>query len=129
MFCTICMYKSKPNCQNQTTNWSSFKLSIKHVCCSWHMWFVCWIKCSRLRCLRFLENILKICVDEKTERNRYRINISFNIVLYNTEIYLDSYPAAKTILDLPSGSSNMVFAAGYSSKYISVLHRTMLNNL
>ena len=45
------------------------------------------------------------------------------------EIYLDEYPAAKTILDEPLGKSNMVFAAGYESKYISVLYRTMLNDI
>jgi hypothetical protein len=32
---------------------------------------------------------------------------------------LDEYPAEKTILDEPLGESNMVFSAGYKSKYIS----------
>ena len=41
-----------------------------------------------------------------------------NSVLYNTEIYLDEYPTVKTILDEPLGESNMVFTAGYESKYI-----------
>ena len=70
---------------------------------------------------------LLFCYSDNTYR--YRIKRSFNIVLYNTDIYLDSYTAWKVILDSPSGSSNMTFQAVYSSKYISVLYRTMLNNL
>ena len=37
----------------------------------------------------------------------YNIRL-FNSVLYNTEIYLDEYPAVKTILDEPLGESNIL---------------------
>ena len=59
-------------------------------------------------------------------QNNYRL---FNSVLYNTDIYLDEYTAWKVILDEPLGESNMTFQAVYESKYISVLYRTLLNNL
>ena len=51
------------------------------------------------------------------------------MVLYNTEIYLDEYTALNAVLDEPPGESNTVFKAVYESKYISVLYRTMLNDL
>jgi hypothetical protein len=60
---------------------------------------------------------------------RYATYRLFNSVLYNTDIYLDEYTAWKVILDEPLGESNMTSQAVYESKYISVLYRTMLNDL
>ena len=42
--------------------------------------------------------------------NTYRL---LDVLLYNTEIYLDEYTALKVILDEPLGESNMTFQAVY----------------